>query len=321
METFWLERSLSTNSSSKRRAIEELVDGRESAMRLKTLLRKPSGNNGSQPADELVVKILRSFTESISALSSCEESEVREVMSPQIGGFGAGCDDQGSEHSGESRKRPGLKDGRGCYKRRKESETRTTISPTKDDGHAWRKYGQKDILNSKYPRCYFRCTHKLDQGCRATKQVQKMEDDPKMYQITYIGNHTCREITRAPQMITDSDPWESSYTPSRNNSDTKPLTNSQQSFVLCSANNSIKKEEELALVKEDTTTTSSDLTDNLSSFDSLLAPELMGFESSDPTAMYLSGVDDSPQSFLDMDTMGRFGFDGEFPFYENLQFS
>ncbi|KAF8028204.1 hypothetical protein BT93_E0952 [Corymbia citriodora subsp. variegata] len=319
MEPFWVERP--SANCSKSRAIRELVDGRDSAIRLETLLRKPSGNNGSLSADELVVKILRSFTESISALSSWENSEVCEDMSPQIGGFGAGCDDQGSEHSGESRKRPGLKDGRGCYKRRKESETRTTFSPTKDDGHAWRKYGQKDILNSKFPRCYFRCTHKHDQGCRATKQVQKIEDDPKMYQITYIGSHTCRKITRAPQMITDSDPWESSYPPSCNNSDTKPLINSQQSFAFCSANDSIKKEEELALVKEDTPTTSSDLTDNLSSFDSILLPELMGFESSDPAAMYLSCVDDSQHSFLDMDPMGRFGFDGEFPFYENVQFS
>ncbi|KAI6676051.1 hypothetical protein NL676_036847 [Syzygium grande] len=319
METFLLERS--STSSSKSRAIAELLEGRELAFRLKTLLCKPSGSNGSVSADELVVKILRSFTESLSALSSCEESEVREDVSPQMGGFGSGCDDQGSEHSGESRKRPGLKDGRGCYKRRKESETRTTKSSTKDDGHAWRKYGQKDILNSKYPRCYFRCTHKHDQGCKATKQVQKMEDNPKLYQITYIGSHTCKEITRAPQMITDSDPWESSYTPSCNNSDTKPLIYSQQSFAFCSAKNSIKKEEELALVKEDTTTTSSDLTDNLSSLDSILPLELMGFESSDPTAMYLSCGDGNPHSFLDMDPLGRLGFDGEFQFYENMQFS
>ncbi|KAI3427808.1 WRKY domain-containing protein [Psidium guajava] len=320
METSLVERS--PTNSSKRRAIRELVDGRESAIRLKTLLCKPSGNNGSLSADELVVKILRSFTESLSALSSCQDVEVGEDLSPQMGGFGSGSDDQGSEHSSESRKRPGLKDGRGCYKRRKVYETRTTTSSTKDDGHAWRKYGQKDILNSKFPRCYFRCTHKHDQGCRATKQVQKIEDDPKMYQITYIGNHTCREITRAPQMITESDPWESSYTPSSNNSNKKPLMNSQQSFAFCSAGNSIKEEEELALVKEDTaTTTTSDLTDNLSSFDSILPPELMGFESSDPTAMYLSCVDGTPHGFLDTDPMGRLGFDGEFPFYENVLFS
>ncbi|KAF8397048.1 hypothetical protein HHK36_018686 [Tetracentron sinense] len=33
------------------------------------------------------------------------------------------------------------------------SETWTKVSPTPiDDGRAWRKYGQKEILNAKYPR-------------------------------------------------------------------------------------------------------------------------------------------------------------------------
>lgn len=35
---------------------------------------------------------------------------------------------------------------------RKTSQSRTVISPTTEDGHAWRKYGQKDILHAKYPR-------------------------------------------------------------------------------------------------------------------------------------------------------------------------
>ncbi|KAG5404577.1 hypothetical protein IGI04_010696 [Brassica rapa subsp. trilocularis] len=60
-----------------------------------------------------------------------------------------------------------------------------------EDIYAWRKYGQKQILNSKFPRSYFRCTHKPTQGCNATKQVQKHEQDPSLFQITYIGHHTC----------------------------------------------------------------------------------------------------------------------------------
>ncbi|KZV30060.1 WRKY transcription factor [Dorcoceras hygrometricum] len=43
-----------------------------------------------------------------------------------------------------------------------------------EDGHAWRKYGQKMVLNAKHPRNYYRCTHKFDQGCQATKQVERM---------------------------------------------------------------------------------------------------------------------------------------------------
>lgn len=40
-------------------------------------------------------------------------------------------------------------------------------------------------------RSYFRCTHKPTQGCKALKKVQKQEQDPEMFQITYIGYHTC----------------------------------------------------------------------------------------------------------------------------------
>nr|GEX81056.1 probable WRKY transcription factor 41 [Tanacetum cinerariifolium] len=43
-----------------------------------------------------------------------------------------------------------------------------------NDGHMWRKYGQKEILNAKYPREYYRCTYRNTHGCCATKQVQSI---------------------------------------------------------------------------------------------------------------------------------------------------
>ncbi|XP_020693295.1 WRKY DNA-binding transcription factor 70 [Dendrobium catenatum] len=64
-------------------------------------------------------------------------------------------------------------------------------SATIEDGHTWRKYGQKEIFSAKHPRSYFRCTYKYDQGCKATRQVQKSEEDPFLYVITYFGEHTC----------------------------------------------------------------------------------------------------------------------------------
>ncbi|GAA0174795.1 DNA-binding transcription factor [Lithospermum erythrorhizon] len=60
-----------------------------------------------------------------------------------------------------------------------------------DDGHNWRKYGQKDILGAKYPRGYYRCTRRSSQGCLATKQVQRIGDNPTIFEITYRGRHTC----------------------------------------------------------------------------------------------------------------------------------
>lgn len=64
-----------------------------------------------------------------------------------------------------------------------------------DDGYSWRKYGQKDILGAKYPRSYYRCTYRLVQNCWATKQVQRSDDDPTVFEITYKGTHGCNHST------------------------------------------------------------------------------------------------------------------------------
>lgn len=47
-------------------------------------------------------------------------------------------------------------------------------------------------------RAYFRCTHKYDQLCTAQRQVQRCDDDPASYRVTYIGEHTCRDPATAP---------------------------------------------------------------------------------------------------------------------------
>lgn len=65
-----------------------------------------------------------------------------------------------------------------------------------EDGHSWRKYGQKDILGAKYPRSYYRCTYR-NQGCCATKQVQRNDEDPMQFDITYKGNHSCTLVPRS----------------------------------------------------------------------------------------------------------------------------
>ncbi|KAM0876924.1 hypothetical protein ACQ4PT_035843 [Festuca glaucescens] len=65
-----------------------------------------------------------------------------------------------------------------------------------DDGFSWRKYGQKDILGAQHPRAYYRCTHQKTQGCAATKQVQRVDEDPTLYDVIYNGDHTC--VHKAP---------------------------------------------------------------------------------------------------------------------------
>ncbi|XWS65616.1 hypothetical protein CRYUN_Cryun05aG0128900 [Craigia yunnanensis] len=195
-------------SSNKKRVIQELVQGQECATQLQILFNKSSEDGGRLSAEELVQKILRSFNETLSVLSSVGSTEVSQNQATSNDDSPC-CDDRRSEDSSESRKKPTSKDKRGCYKRKRAANTWTVVSASMEDGHSWRKYGQKDILNSKHPRSYFRCTRKYDQGCRATKQVQRMEDDSQMYQTTYIGTHTCIDLFKAPQIITDSESWES----------------------------------------------------------------------------------------------------------------
>ncbi|WCJ28319.1 WRKY DNA-binding protein 49 [Euphorbia peplus] len=55
-----------------------------------------------------------------------------------------------------------------------------------DDGYKWRKYGQKSIKNSPFPRSYYRCTNPR---CSAKKQVERSNEEEDTIIITYEGLH------------------------------------------------------------------------------------------------------------------------------------
>lgn len=50
-------------------------------------------------------------------------------------------------------------------------------------------------------RGYYRCTHRNVQGCLATKQVQRSDEDPNIFEITYRGRHTCTQASNVPALI------------------------------------------------------------------------------------------------------------------------
>ncbi|KAL1549801.1 putative WRKY transcription factor 43 [Salvia divinorum] len=55
-----------------------------------------------------------------------------------------------------------------------------------DDGYRWRKYGQKSVKNSSFPRSYYRCTRHT---CTVKKQVERLSKDSSIVMTTYEGTH------------------------------------------------------------------------------------------------------------------------------------
>lgn len=66
------------------------------------------------------------------------------------------------------------------------------VSKVKNEGlpsdfWSWRKYGQKPIKGSPYPRGYYRCS--TCKGCSAKKQVERSSTDASLLIITYTSTH------------------------------------------------------------------------------------------------------------------------------------
>ncbi|KAF9670392.1 hypothetical protein SADUNF_Sadunf13G0063500 [Salix dunnii] len=94
-------------------------------------------------------------------------------------------------------------------RRKNDAEKRTVRVPAQqfgnteippEDGFTWRKYGQKEILGSRFPRAYYRCTHQKLYHCLAKKQVQRLDDNPYTFEVAYRGEHTCHMSATAPSV-------------------------------------------------------------------------------------------------------------------------
>ncbi|XP_061361342.1 probable WRKY transcription factor 27 [Gastrolobium bilobum] len=77
-------------------------------------------------------------------------------------------------------------------RRRKSQHKKMVCQVTADnlsaDLWAWRKYGQKPIKGSPYPRNYYKCSS--SKGCAARKQVERSNTEANMFIVTYTGDHT-----------------------------------------------------------------------------------------------------------------------------------
>ncbi|KAI3741738.1 hypothetical protein L1987_59412 [Smallanthus sonchifolius] len=68
-----------------------------------------------------------------------------------------------------------------------------------DDGYRWRKYGQKAVKNSHFPRSYYRCTNA---SCNVKKRVERCMGDPSYVITTYEGKHNHPVVHNSAPLIT-----------------------------------------------------------------------------------------------------------------------
>ncbi|KAK1578210.1 hypothetical protein Q3G72_028510 [Acer saccharum] len=213
MENYNMVGDLEQNNNSL--ILGELRQGRELARQLQRHLINPPCSS-QETREMLVQKIVSSYEKALSMLMNSNSSTSTSVVpggadhqQPAVGAaavqptYGAGLGVESPPLSGEdSDREQELKDGSKKRKATKRWTNQVRINPatglegTLDDGFSWRKYGQKDILGAKHPRGYYRCTHRLVQGCLATKQVQRSDEDPMILEITYRGRHTCTQASK-----------------------------------------------------------------------------------------------------------------------------
>ncbi|XWS32062.1 hypothetical protein CRYUN_Cryun23aG0128800 [Craigia yunnanensis] len=172
--------------------LNELTQGKE----LTNLLRKHLHPSSSPKTRQLLVeRILCSYEKALSMLYwSGFLVETKPTGSTLESPGSIANSSPGSEGS----------DKKNVFKKRKTSSgwtdqvrvcSGTSLEGPLDDGYCWRKYGQKDILGSNFPRGYYRCTHRHSQGCLATKQVQRSDEDPTIFEVKYRGRHTCNQVS------------------------------------------------------------------------------------------------------------------------------
>ncbi|XP_010925765.1 probable WRKY transcription factor 41 isoform X2 [Elaeis guineensis] len=182
--------------------LEVLTQGEEQNRQLQAQLDDPSS---AELSKSLAQQIQFTFNKAITMAKLIAADNSRQPPCPNNTSPGSPRSASRSPRSENSEKAFKEHEKKGMSKKRKSlpkwtSQVRISSGATAegqiDDGFSWRKYGQKDILGAKYPRGYYRCTHRNAQGCPAKKLVQRSDADPAVFDITYWGRHICLQRPR-----------------------------------------------------------------------------------------------------------------------------
>ncbi|XP_066368425.1 uncharacterized protein [Miscanthus floridulus] len=125
-----------------------------------------------------------------------EESAAGKCKKEDGDGEGHESKDDGSaaakgDGEGEEKNKKGAAKGKGKGEKRPRQPRFAFMTKSEvdhlEDGYRWRKYGQKAVKNSPFPRSYYRCT---TQKCPVKKRVERSYQDAAVVITTYEGKHT-----------------------------------------------------------------------------------------------------------------------------------
>ncbi|CAI8591861.1 unnamed protein product [Vicia faba] len=109
------------------------------------------------------------------------------------------------------------------------------IDKPADDGYNWRKYGQKQVKGSEYPRSYYKCTHL---NCPVKKKVERAPDG-HITEIIYKGqhNHEKPQVNRRIKENSDVNGNANVQHNSNSQGDSRPLPRSTEIVEVDDADN------------------------------------------------------------------------------------
>ncbi|CAG7873542.1 hypothetical protein BRARA_E00061 [Brassica rapa] len=152
-----------------------------------TILQAPPSN---ATADKYVTSKVESLCSDINPPATPNSSSISSASSEAVDEDKAKREENEEHEQKKSDTNKQLKPKKNSQKRQREARiafmTKSEVDHL-EDGYRWRKYGQKAVKNSPFPRSYYRCT---TASCNVKKRVERSFRDPSTVVTTYEGQHT-----------------------------------------------------------------------------------------------------------------------------------